>query len=340
MSKPLCTGWRGGKNENQFHSIDRNRETFWTFLRRSTTFQIPPPRIPRSREFSFRNKTGLSDDERGGIFGWSPRTAAARQMADHQSDSEDLTFGSLNVTVPPGLLPAGDCSLRKDIAKQMRARWKLMRAKGRRLTVRFRFGYVAWNGWRKRTLQPVTSMTRPSGYAKERVRPGGSHPLHLPGGNLDFNMSRATTLMIMTQIGQFRISFSFFTKTIVLRHWHSRRLLSGYALWHSLVTFCWNFVMSNSWKIRKFRLKLSASQGPDLDFSECRVINHSHSREDPGALFLKRPRISFPDIPLVRTEIDHTTRVLCLSVRSALHSVGNGLLRWVTFFPVLQLQNF
>lgn len=73
---------------------------------------------------------------------------------------------------------------------------------------------------------------------------------HIPGGSLDLSISIATTLMMRIHMGQSRRSASDLTKATALRHWHSSRLRSGYALCSSRLTFCWNFFMSNSWKRR------------------------------------------------------------------------------------------
>lgn len=72
--------------------------------------------------------------------------------------------------------------------------------------------------------------------------------VHLPGGSLALSMSRATTLMIMTQTGLSSSSASDLTKAMLEMHWHSRRRLSGYACLSSRLTFAWNFFMSNNWK--------------------------------------------------------------------------------------------
>jgi hypothetical protein len=79
--------------------------------------------------------------------------------------------------------------------------------------------------------------------------------LFLPGGSLDLSMSMATTLMMRIQMGQSRRSGSDLTKATALRHWHSRRRLSGYALCSSRLTFCWNFFMSNSWNGEKWKFR-------------------------------------------------------------------------------------
>ena len=53
-------------------------------------------------------------------------------------------------------------------------------------------------------------------------------------------------LINITQHGCSNISDSFLTKATAEIHWHSNFLLSGYALFSSLATFCWNFFMSKS----------------------------------------------------------------------------------------------
>lgn len=68
----------------------------------------------------------------------------------------------------------------------------------------------------------------------------------LPGGSLDLSISMATTFMINTQIGHSNSSCSLLTKAIALRHWHSNLLRSGYARRNSLLTFDWNFFISNT----------------------------------------------------------------------------------------------
>lgn len=68
----------------------------------------------------------------------------------------------------------------------------------------------------------------------------------LPGGNLDLSISIATTLIIRTQMGHSSTSGSDLTKAMALKHWHSRRRLSGYARRNSRFTFDWNFFMSNN----------------------------------------------------------------------------------------------
>lgn len=77
---------------------------------------------------------------------------------------------------------------------------------------------------------------------------------YLLGGNFDLSMSMATTFMINTHMGLSNMSCSFLTKLMALKHWHSKRLRSGYALRNSRDTFCWNFFMSNNWKTtQKYR---------------------------------------------------------------------------------------
>lgn len=49
----------------------------------------------------------------------------------------------------------------------------------------------------------------------------------LPGGNLLFSMSIATTLMISTQMGQSNVSASDLTKATADKHWVSKRRRSG-----------------------------------------------------------------------------------------------------------------
>lgn len=51
--------------------------------------------------------------------------------------------------------------------------------------------------------------------------------LNLPGGNLLFSISIATTFTISTHIGQSNISFSALTNATSERHWVSNRLRSG-----------------------------------------------------------------------------------------------------------------
>ena len=85
-------------------------------------------------------------------------------------------------------------------------------------------------------------------------------------GNLAFSISRATTLISIIQTGQSNTSGSDFTMAIVEIHWTVNMItrhfltniavynftwvssfnLSGYCLLSSLLTFCWNFFMSNS----------------------------------------------------------------------------------------------
>lgn len=74
---------------------------------------------------------------------------------------------------------------------------------------------------------------------------------HSPGGSLDLSMSMATMLMIMTQIGQSKMSCSFLTKAMRHTHWVSSLERSGYWRRISRFTFCWNLFMSKScWERR------------------------------------------------------------------------------------------
>ena len=68
----------------------------------------------------------------------------------------------------------------------------------------------------------------------------------LPAGNLTLSISSATMLMSMIQMGLSSNSCSFLTKAMAEMHWLSNFRRSGYVLFISRLTFCWNFFMSKS----------------------------------------------------------------------------------------------
>lgn len=68
----------------------------------------------------------------------------------------------------------------------------------------------------------------------------------LPGGNLLFSISIATTFTMSTHIGQSNISISDLTNATSERHCVSNLLRSGYARLNSRFTFDWNFFISNN----------------------------------------------------------------------------------------------
>lgn len=122
--------------------------------------------------------------------------------------------------------------------------------------------YILWVRKRRRTknVGQHYNISRHPTISTWMEKKHNSTENNLLGGNFDLSISMATTFIINTHIGLSNMSGSFFTKLIALKHWHSRRLRSGYALRNSLDTFCWNFFMSNNWKKYKEWLLLLTFQ--------------------------------------------------------------------------------